>query len=151
MRALRSSLYVSAYDPPLTTVILESDVIDTLESIATNLPPLEALIVTDIFDSADDIAQATVEAELRRRTNAEQEAHMAMLYYWTVQTWQRIPAGGAIGMPKRAPLSREEIEVVFARLAQHPEYKNFTIIAFSRDGQPVMLANGKIEQTGDAS
>lgn len=146
MRALRSSIYVRAHEPPLTTVVLESDVIDTLESIRhTHLQP-GALVIHDIFDSASDIVSATTEAMQRFKANALQEAQQALLYYWTVSKWGLLHQGGMIFMDEPAPLSREEIEVVFAQLAQHPEYEDFHVVTHTREMDRVDLIGGEIQK-----
>lgn len=145
MRALRSSLYANPYEPPVTTVLLESDAADTLESGTHRVRVPGGLVIHEIFEtSADDIETATLEAIKRQLANGEQEAHQAMLFYWSVLTWQRVTPGGTILMDKPAPLSREEIAEVFEQLAQHPEYESYRIISHTRDGKPVLLANGKI-------
>ena len=146
MRALRSSLYVSAYEPPVTTVAFESDFTDTLESAIYGLRVPGGLVIHEIFDTdAPDIVTVTFEATQRQRANAEQEAHQAMLFYWTVSQWRIVAPGGTLFMDKPAPLARDEIVEVFEQLAQHPDYDNFHVVTHTRDGEPVTLANGKVQ------
>lgn len=146
MRYLRSSIYASPVDPPVTTVAGEDGMTDTLESIRHSLLEPGLLIIHEIFEASDSLEAATVEAARRQQANAEQEAHQAMLYYWTVSQWHLVTAGGTLLMDKPAPLSREEIEVVFAQLAQHPDYRGIHIISHTRTGEMVELVNGKIKE-----
>lgn len=150
MRVLRSSLYDSPAEPPMTTVVRDSDTRDTLESHRVDLLHkfTEHWAIYDIFDMADGgIEDATLEAIKRQAANAEQEGHQAMLYYWTVMTWERVTPGGTIFMDKPAPLSREEVVEVFEHLARRPDYENYHVVTHARDGEPVTLTNGQI---GDA-
>lgn len=145
-RYLRSSIYANPTDPPVTTVAPEDSTIDTLESIRHQLLQPGLLIIHEIFEGDDSLQAATLEAMRRQRANAEQEAHQAMLYHWTVSQWHLVSAGGTLFMDKPAPLSREEIEVVFAQLAQHPDYRNFHIVSVTRTGEMVHLIHGQIKE-----
>lgn len=129
----------------MTTVILEGDAVDTLESARVRSLQPGALVIHDIFETTDDIRIATAEAMRRQQANAEQEAHQAMLYYWTVLQWTRVTEHGAVLMDKPAPMSRDEIAVVFAQLAQHPDYGHRTIVTPDRHGEPLMLVDGEIK------
>ena len=147
MRALRSTMYPPpglADASPVTTVAREGDFRDTLESAAYQLLTPGAFVVNEIFECADDLQTAGNEAMARKQENQLQEDNQAMLYYWSVDACEKLHEGGVLFMDKPAPLSRLEIEAVFIQLAQHPDYKNFRIVSHTRDGEPVVLANGTV-------
>lgn len=146
MRYLRSSIYATAYEPPVTTVAPEDTMVDTLESVRLQLLQPGLLIIHEIFESDGDLERATLEAMRRQQANAEQELHQAMLYHWTVSQWGPVRAHGTLDMDKPAPLSREEIVVVFDQLRQHPDYNHRTIIGTDRSGARVRMVDGEIKE-----
>lgn len=146
MRYLRSSIYANAYDPPVTTVAPEDTMVDTLESARLQLLEPGLLIIHEIFESDGDLHAATLKAIEHQGANAEQELHQAMLYYWTVSQWHLVREGGVLFMDKPAPLSREEIVVVFDQLRQHPNYRPMSIVSHDRSGAPVRMIDGEIKE-----
>lgn len=142
MRALRATVWVDPYAVPFSTVALESDTIDTLESVREQLRRdfPTAFVVYDIFESEhDDIASVTIEAGHRQARGGEQEAHQAMLFYWVVLKWGDVSPPGALIMDKPAPLSREAYEYALAQLALHPDKPPISIIGVSNDGHGLIL------------
>ena len=143
MRVLRSTLYLGT-DGGVSTVLRESDTVDTLDSIMHRLNESDALVVYDLFELDDEggIMAATAEAMARRDLHIEQ--NMAILYYWSVESWRLITDGGTIRTTRPAPLSREQITYVLERLAARTDYRNYTIEMFTIDGDAVTLAEGKV-------
>lgn len=146
MRYLRSSIYISPSDPPLSTVLSEAEAVDTLESARVRILQPGALVIHDIFESDGDLGQAVAEAMERQRSNQQQESHQALLYHWTILQWVRTSERGMVLMDQPAPLSREEICVVFDQLAQHPDYGHRTVVTPDRNGVPVLLVDGEIKE-----
>jgi hypothetical protein len=137
-------MYHDAYQPPITTVLLECDATDTLESATHRIRVPRGLVIHEIFETENDIVIATHAAIERQQANMEQEAHQAMLYFWSASEWQRLAPGGTLMMDKPAPMSAAEIAEVFEQLAQHPNYKNYKLFAISQDLELIQLIDGKV-------
>lgn len=145
MRVMRSSAYMDMHHPPLTVVLRDSDVIDTLESIHHGGQNDDTFVVADIFDMPDaNIADATVEA-LRRFDDAvkRREQDMAIRYFWVVQMLPLINTNGVILSDKPAPLTRDELAYVEERIAAHSNYDGQTTIVFDETGARYEFKNGK--------
>jgi hypothetical protein len=139
MRALRTTVW-GDFTTHVTTVMLESDASDTLESIRHRLLTPGMLVLTEIFEAGDDdIAAATLTAIEHQQANFEEEAHQAMLYFWTVQEWGRVRVPGALIMDRPAPMSHEAYAVALSQLANHPDRPAITIVGVSNDGWALAL------------
>lgn len=145
MRVLRSSLFASMSQPPLTTVVRDCDVRDSLESIAISSRQPGCLITHDIFDvpRSTSIQASTRLAMLRMDKRLEQ--NMAVLFFWTLRQLRVLRSGGTVMMDKRAPLLVEDIRYVFDQLRQEKSYDDFTIVAFAQDGEMVRIKEGQVE------
>lgn len=147
MRVLRASCYATPGLPPITTVVRDCDIVDTLESarVASLVPG--ALVLHDLFevDRGTNIRSATMQAV--ERIDAEQEGNMAVLYHYNGQWLGNVSSGGVLTATRPAPLTPDEIEVVFDQLKSHPNYDGQLIASPSNDGTLVqMKPDGTIER-----
>lgn len=147
MRVLRSSMYSPAL-APMTVVIRDSDVTDTLESIrfgAIGHEP-DAFVVTDLFETIDGgIDQATAFAMIRMEERAEDERNMALQFYWATAQFQLLSGGGTLIMPEPAPLTPEQVRIVFEQIAKHSDYDHQSVQATAKDGTVVRIENGEVK------
>lgn len=147
MRVMRTSNYIGMFDPPLITVVRDSDVRDTLESMHASFEHKspEQFVVSDIFDMPDGgIAEATVEAA-RRLDDAQKrrEQDMAIRFFWVAQMLPMIHENGTVISDKPAPLTREELAYCEERIAKHPNYKHQTTIVFDEAGTEYRFKDGR--------
>lgn len=150
MRAMRVSGYIVMGKPPLTLVMPEDSVVDTLESIRTGASADldRILIVADIFEIADDADTQQITAEGMRRWTPEVqliERNMSVLYHYTVSQFPLVGPKGTIASRRVAPMSSANVRLVFEQLAQHPDYGERTIISLAEDMTPVIMRGGTIE------
>jgi hypothetical protein len=145
MRVLRQSAWAGYDRPPLTTVVRDSDVVDTLESVRTQLDQDDDVFVTsDIFDMPDGgVESATVAA--MDRVNARAELNMAILYFCSAKTFPMLSTGGTILIPDPSPLTYEQAEFVLNRLAARQDYDNYRVQTdLSPSGETIQLVGGKV-------
>lgn len=145
IRVLRLTIHPIG-DSPVTTVMLESDVIDTLESIRHHMTSeFPSLVTSDIFEMPDgtDIGAATIEAV--NRMDEQAETHMEVLYMWTLMQWRGMAPKGILLAPKPAPLTRDQVTLVLRQLANHPAYNNDrTVVIIANDLTVVTLRGGNV-------
>ncbi len=148
MRVLRSTLYGQAPHEVATMVQREVDVSSWVEAVAqAQAPRGGVLIIVETFSMPGDpsLVVASVEAERRRRENEDRERNMAILYHYDGMVLARVtPNVGVLTPTIRAPLTADEIRIVFKQLTQHPNYRNQHVIAFSADGTTVEIRNGRV-------
>lgn len=147
MRVLRSSMFSPALEP-LTVVIRDSDVIDTLESIRVGAKDeaLHYFIAHDIFETEDgSVEKATAFAMIRMEERAEDERNMALQFYWATAQFQLLSEGGTLIMPEPAPLTPEQIRTVFEQIVLHPDYRNQHVQATAKDNTVVTIENGEVK------
>lgn len=143
MRVLRSSAYSPALKP-LTTVMRDSDVIDTLESIRAGIPREDdVLVITDLFEMEDGVIEAATHAALAR-LNRDEERNMAILYFWATMTLRSVTDEGMLVMPAPAPLSEEQVRAVFEQIVQHSAYRHQHVEIPAADGTRIVIEDGVI-------
>jgi hypothetical protein len=122
--------------PPLTVVLRDSDLEDTIESSVLKMKdafPTDYVHI-DVFDMPDGgIVEATAEA--MRRGNPERENNMSTLFHWTVQNFRLqqgdkplllAPKPGAPDYPW--PLTKDEIVAVYEQVVKHPAFNDHIIV-----------------------
>lgn len=147
MRALRTSVWGSPNDPPLTVIARQCDVSIPVEEVAPEHWEVGFFLISDIFDVPDDtsLERATYLGAERASQRQREERDMAMAYFWYVTILRRINAGGTMQAAEAAPLSRADLEVVLRQVASHPNYRSQRIIMLDADGAEVTLEDGKID------
>jgi hypothetical protein len=147
MRVLRSSMFSPALEP-MTVVIRDSDVIDTLDSIRAGAKD-EAphyFVAHDIFETEDgSIEKAAAFAMIRMEERADDERNMALQFYWATAQFQLLSGDGTLIMPEPAPLTPEQIRVVFEQIVEHPDYDHQSVQATAKDGTVVTIENGEVK------
>ena len=146
-RILRASMYPPGGDPPVTIVLREVDLTMPIEEAAKlNDEMPGGFVITDIFELPGNpsIEQATFKAIELANAAQEREQDMALTYYYEASYLRNVAPGGVLAMTQPAPLSVEDLAVPLRQLANHPEYRNHTIVGISMDGKIVELRNGKV-------
>lgn len=146
MRALRSTLYSPALEP-MTIVVRDSDITDTLESARVRTAMPGFFVATDLFeiDGEADIVVATVAATLRQEAMRDDERNMAIQFYWATAQFQLVSRTGHVIMPLPAPLSVEQVRTVFEQITQHPDYTEQSVTATTKDGVHVHIEKGEVK------
>lgn len=144
-RVLRTSFYGTDALPPLIGVVTEHDVVDTLESCALALQTPGALLIWEIFETR---AKSSVEFSLEalKRIDKLAEQNMATLFFYYGGHLRRVKEGGILAPTKNSPLTRDQIVHVYEQLADHPDYKQQTILGLTSEGEEVCLVKGKIQE-----
>lgn len=153
MQALRTSVYPTMKDEPLTVVMRDVDIRDdlTIEQARDEQlnGPGPAFVANDIFRVADDtsIEDATLFAMTRMERVSEREANQAVLYHYAAHICSKLTESGLYGAPDPAPLTTDEVEDALRQLAKHPEYGNgMTVMIPAEDGTMVTLKNGEVSR-----
>lgn len=148
MRVLRTSVYMDADHPPLTTVVRDCDLADTIESAAHQLESSHqtpgVLVLNEVFEVQDEFGDIVeVTAVALQRIDSAREKNMALLYHWAGDTLASLTDTGVLVMDKPAPLDRVSMLLVFGQLKQHPNYREQTVIGFDSDGEEVRMDAGE--------
>lgn len=148
MRILRSTMYAPDLTP-ITTVVRDSDMIDTLESVRESVKTPGYFCTFEIFDVPEDMEIETVTMVAMERLTALGEAprNQAIQFYWATMQFQLVSDDGAVIMPEPAPLSTDQVVEVFQQIPDHPDYKRQTLVASSMEGEVITLSAGKVEVT----
>jgi hypothetical protein len=141
---MRSSLYSGLHAPPLTTVLVEADLKDTLEATRESLHEYAttSLVTFDIFDIFDyDGLEEATDIALRRYTERmEAEMHMATTYHWVIIQLPVLNEAGIVMTKDRTPLNREDTVEVLMQLGSHPDLKpRQRVVVTPNEGLPVTL------------
>lgn len=154
MKILRTSFYhllsISAGECSIssaeTFVVLEKDLTVSAEQYLKDLPRTPGLFsVTEAVDSPDmDLVTATAWIANYVQERRDIERDMAILYYWDAQMLRMLNAGGPCVNTRPAPLTVEQIQVVFEQLKHHPNYTGNTVLTIAKDLTPVQLRAGEI-------
>jgi len=142
---MRQSAWAGYDRPPLTTVVRDEDMKDTLESVRTQMDQNDDLfVISDIFTMADGtIEQATVQA--MSRIEEQGERNMAILYFWCAKTFPMLASNGTILIPDPSPLTYEQAEYALTRLAARDDYDNYTVQTdLAPSGETIQLVNGEV-------
>ena len=111
-----------------------------IDDIQRTSPPF---LVTELFEMPATHDPEEIIAAGHRRledsARAQDEINMAVAYHWNGEALGRVRAGGTLSATKAAPLSREQILLVFKQLERHPNYRDQTIIQIDRHGEIVRL------------
>lgn len=147
MRVLRSTMYGPELSP-LTTVVRDSDVTDTLESVRFGAPDSvpELFVATEIFEMDEaSIESATTTALERMAPLHDDERNMAILFYWATAHLRLTKRGsGMLIMPARAPLSDTQVRATFEQILKHPIYQGQSVQSTAQDGTVVRIEDGEI-------
>lgn len=145
MRILRSSLF-SPDLSALTTVVRDSDVRDTLESIRVGARQPGMFLASDIFDTDGDVTiEVATDLSMKRWKDLfDIERNQAIQFYWATMQFQLVSRDGTVIMPQPAPFSTARVVEVFEQIAKHPDYTNQTLVATSDEAEIVTLKNGKV-------
>jgi hypothetical protein len=164
MRVLRLSMWAAPDQPPITTVMRDSDlrmsVEETIEELFAEPPEAPAIerpidnpvfggvfFVYEVFDMQnDEIMQATAEATRRMERRALTEQNMAVLYFYNTQALRPVQENGHLINPKPAPLNVTDIEMALKQVAKHPNYQHQRVVTTSHDGVVVEMQNGDIKK-----
>ena len=146
MKILRATMYSPDLEP-YTVVLQETYLLVPIEEAIESSVMPGCFTVTDVFEVADsmNLLEATLESTRRLETRAERERNMAMLYYWDAAQFAHLNPGGVLTSTRPAPLSVKEVEITLKQLAQHPEYRNQTILCITEVGELVLMRDGKCE------
>lgn len=142
MRVLRTTIYPSPLEP-MTGVVCDRDLVDTLESFLQALYTPGVLVVHEIFSAPDDIDHAQAVYTAVARINPERELDMAVLYFWQVAHLRRLKAHGVLTTKDPTPLSAEAVKLVMKQIIAHPDYKNQTLIVHDETGSMITYKDGK--------
>jgi hypothetical protein len=139
-------------DPPITTVAREHDLNVSIEEAAkvqSDFPG--GFVICDIFElpGKPSMIEATMRAVELLEAAQERESNMAITYYYEAAHLRYTAPHGVLAMTMPTPLSAEDLAVPLRQLANHPDYRNHTIIAISHDSQVVELRNGEITAKPD--
>jgi hypothetical protein len=147
MRVLRSSAFPKLHAEPMTTVVRDEDVRDTLESMRAQLLELqpEVFKTFDLFEMPDgSIEQATFKA--LERMDKEREKDQAVLFFWVADhMFNAVSSKGAVISPNTAPLTVEQIAEALEQIARHPRYVEQFVSQLSEDGRTVKLVKGEVK------
>lgn len=147
MRVLRSTMYGPEL-APVTTVLRDSDVVDTLDSIRTSMPDSvpEGFIATEIFEMDEaSIESATTAALGQMAPLHDDERNMAILFYWAAQHLRITSERGMLVMPAAAPLTEVQVRTVFEQIVKHPNYQHQLVQSTAQDGTVVVIKDGVIQ------
>lgn len=141
MRVLRSTLFAPDLSPGITTVVRESDLVDTVDSARVGMETFNdgIFVFTDVFEIDDRMTVEGATAEAMSRFEEEMEKNAAMLFYWNAGHLPHVAPGGTLSGSEPAPLSATTIRSVFAQLIHHPNYRDQTLIAYAEDGEEVKV------------
>lgn len=146
MRILRSTFY-SPDLTPMTTVVRDSDAIDTLEGVRASVYEPGYFTIFRIMETPDDISieQATIWASKEYAEKVDDERNQAIQFYWATMQFQLVSRNGTVLMPAPAPFTTEEVREVFEQIVKHPDYTNQTVIATSCEGDNVTIEAGEVK------
>lgn len=144
MRILRSTFYAPDLTP-MSTVVRDSDVIDTLEGVRESVKTPGYFTVFEIFDVDGDIGIEEATHAAGKRINFDDEKNQAIQFYWACAQFQLASENGHVIMPEPAPLTSDQVRVVFDQIKDHPDYKHQTVVATSREADIITLRDGKVD------
>lgn len=149
MRYLRTTMFAVSYDaPPVTTIMSEADVTDTLEGVRQQFLADEGPACFYIFeiatDESEDLEVAT--ANILMRMDQNRERNMAILYFWTMNLLPMMRENGVIATPDPSPLTTEEITAVFEQIAQKGGRTDVSVTTGNETASEVVqLIDGKVQ------
>jgi hypothetical protein len=152
VKILRASMFPPDGSPPATMVMRESDLNVTIEEAAKTQEDFPGgFVICDIFELPGEptIEEATFRAIELVNAAQEREQNMALTYYYEASHLRFSAPNGVLAMTMPAPLSVDDLAVPLKQLANHPDYRNHTIIAISMDGKIVELRNGEVSAKPD--
>lgn len=143
MRVLRTNAYIEADSSPVTAVMRDCDLADTIESaehqLVSSNPTPGVLVINEVFDAADDTSIREASVMALARVNTEREKYMALMYHWVGDVLASVTPTGTLMMDKPTPLDSESMRVVFDQIKQHPNYQQQIVVGFDSDGNEVRL------------
>lgn len=144
---MRTSCFVRP-DNEVSTVLLDSDVTDTLESAYYRVVIPGALTVAEIFEMDDGtgIEEATLTAMQRKANRSELEHHMALSYFWNADVLRTVTEGGLLFNDRPAPIPADEYRPVLEQLAKHPNYRHQAIMVVTSDGKTLKMQDGQVKE-----
>lgn len=151
MRALRISLYAAINAPPVTSVVLESDLNCSVEAACEsaleygrNNGVFVAFEIFEVLNDAD-VTLVTMQTLNRHRSSTfDDERNQAVLYLWNAQALRQLNPGGVLSATRPAPLNAAQIESVFRQLQHHVYYKDQKMISIASNGDLVIFKNGEV-------
>lgn len=153
MRYLRLSLYGDPRNP-LTTVVRESDLIDTLESIrerqVREINEGGGFACSEIFEGADALEEVTVAAAAN--IDREHERHLAIAFFWYLGVMQSgrqnaVILPNPLGEGYPAPMSGDEAWDVFEQMTRAPTYRpDIRAEIHCQDGTKLQVHEGKVSE-----
>lgn len=129
MRVLRTSAFLAIDLPPMTAVVRDCDLADSIESTTQKMYEPGQFVLHQVFEMPDgDIVSATAEA--MRRGDPERESNMAVLYFWTCQHFKMQRPGSPLVIATKdpSPLTADEIETVFEQVVHHPDFNDMILV-----------------------
>lgn len=146
MRILRSSVYphYRRGKEPLTTIVRDQDLKISIEEFIAAMPSQDIFIINEILTVPDNSTFDWCLGYALAHINSQDEANMAMLYYFDADELHRINPGGTLAGTVPTPLSIEQVETVLKQLAKHSDYQQQTIKAIAQNGTIVTLIHGQI-------
>lgn len=148
MRVLRCSKYMGLHAEPLIGVTAESEISGTVEDWVESQFQFgrenSVFVICDVFDvpAGTDIVTATLLAGKRQEKVIDDEANMAVLYFWALQNMKLVSEKGFVVSKSQAPLDTEQIEAVFRQIGQAPAYKHQSLVAAGRGRVLVTFKDG---------
>lgn len=146
MKAIRTSVYPPGGDffsgPEATFVTTENDITVSAEVFVEEMEhvdPMTFAIVEPFDVPTDDIVVATTFAMQRAAAKIQDEANMAILFYYDAHTLNIVAPGGILSTSQPSPLRRDQIEYVGRMLQRHPNYRHQTIIVHDENNVPVTI------------
>lgn len=121
--------------PPMTIVVRENDVIDTLESVAARAgQDHDGFYVNDIIEvEAEGISVVEATARAMSRMDEAEEQNMAIMYFYVVGVLHFVTRDGVWMAPDPAPLTAKQVAVVFDQIRTNPIRENQTLSSYTTE------------------
>lgn len=154
MRFLRTSIFADMVHPPLTTVVSEADLKDTIEAtrvtLRTGHTKATAFTVFEVFETDRDLTEAVPHA--MSRIDGAHEHNLAILFFWVLRTMRVMRDGGMIaqnpltpGYP--SPMSGDEATDVLEQVAMTPSYRPSVRVRIDcEDGTKLLLHEHEVTE-----
>jgi hypothetical protein len=136
MRVLRTTMYASP-DDPMTGVVRENDLTDTLESFIQSHNKPDVFVAFEIVTLPDGTSHEEAVYAACEHIDPERERNMAILYFWVVGHLPLLSGQGLISTKDASPLTAEEIARVVDQIVVHPTYQSQRIIVHDETGEEV--------------
>jgi len=135
MRVMRASVYLpDSITNPITFVVRQDAVTMPLEEVAEDE---FGFVYSEIYEVPDEESFVKTSLEGAQRVNVEDEANMAVMYYWLHAQFPILKKNGVVLSDIPAPLNVEQIQYVHRKLKKLSDYDGFTFTTFAQDGTPV--------------